>query len=49
MDGARQRQVLTLLPTCLALDFLLATVGSGHRREVTRCKTKPLCQDLLEG
>ncbi|XP_077922560.1 germ cell-specific gene 1-like protein 2 [Halichoerus grypus] len=47
MDRARQQQVLTLLPVCLALAFSLAAMGSTHWCEGTRRVAKPLCQDQL--
>lgn len=49
MVGARQKQVLTLLPTCLALAFSLVAVGSSYWCEGTRKVAKPLCLDQPGG
>ncbi|XP_022380297.1 germ cell-specific gene 1-like protein 2 [Enhydra lutris kenyoni] len=49
MVGARQQQVLTLLPTCLALAFSLIAVGSSYWCEGTRKVAKPLCLDQPGG
>ncbi|KAM5273549.1 germ cell-specific gene 1-like protein 2 [Ctenodactylus gundi] len=49
MDRARRQQVLTLLPTCLALAFSLAALGSSHWCQGTRRTAKPLCREPQGG
>lgn len=49
MDRAWRRQVLALLPICLALAFSLTALGSSHWCEGTRRVAKPLCQDPAGG